>query len=465
MSRKSILMIRPWIEDFSAFDHFAQPLGFLVIARRLMQAGFDVHYLDCLRSTLPITGTPDTDKRLLHPFRAVRIGKPDPFSGIPRHYRRFGLSDEAIRDRLNEMERPDAVLVTTGMTYWYGPLIALMDMLTERFGPLPIALGGIHATIAPDHLTRLLPQARIFPGEADEIFFRWVREHAGGEFRADVTEITPAWELAGPIGYAPIMTSRGCMHRCDYCVASAMSHARQVRRVEVISREIDHLIRVHGFRHFALYDDDLGCGTREGLEHFKQFLRMLCERAEHMTWHTPNALGIASVTEEIACLMRTAGFEQPRLSLHHLDRRLGPRGLDDSALQAYSRAAEHLIRAGYEAAALSCYVIAGLPDQRLEWLDRACMQLLSIGIRPYLAQFSPIPGTPLGDVRLGQLGYRSDADMLLTNKILSVYRHGGWSGAEYQAFASDLKHRRQNPCSVPAEFEQRDVSDETREIG
>ncbi len=465
MSRKSILMIRPWIEDFSAFDHFAQPLGFFVIARRLMQAGIDVQYLDCLGGTLPITGTPDTNKRLLHPFRAVRIGKPDPFSGIPRHYRRFGLPDDSIRDRLSGMDRPDAILVTTGMTYWFAPLLALMDLLTERFDHLPVALGGIHATIAPDHLTRLLPQARIFCGEADETFFRWVREHTDRDPGAVDTEVFPAWELAGPIGYAPIMTSRGCMHRCDYCVASAMSHAWQVRPVEVISREIDYLIRVHGFRHFALYDDDLGCGTREGLDHFEQILRMLCERDERGTWHTPNALGIASVTAEIARLMRTAGFEQPRLSLHHLDRRLGPRGLDDGALRAYSRAAEHLIRAGYEATALSCYVIAGLPGQRLEWLDHACNQLLSIGIRPYLAQFSPIPGTPLGDARLRQLGYRSDADMLLTNKILSVYRHDGWSGAEYQAFASDLKRRRQRDLSVPAEFEQGDVGDETREIG
>ena len=42
------------------------------------------------------------------------------------------------------------------------------------------------------------------------------------------------------------------------------------------------------------------------------------------------------------------------------------------------------------------YLVAGLPGQVFASLVSASRQLLDVGIRPYLAQFSPVPGTPLG---------------------------------------------------------------------
>ena len=91
---------------------------------------------------------------------------------------------------------------------------------------------------------------------------------------------------------------------------------------------------------------------------------------------------------------------------------------------------------------MSTYLIAGLPEQKLSWLKKAIDQLDKVGIKSYLAQFSPIPGTPAGNSRLQQLAEKLQTnDLLLTNKIFSVYEHEGWSGEEYQMLALELKNR------------------------
>lgn len=454
MPHATILLIRPWIEDFSAFDHFAQPLGFLVLAQQLLDIGLHVHYVDCLALASDPNVSPHSTLdapahlRLTH-FESERIEKPAIFHQVPRYYRRFGASPDFIAQQLAACERPIAALITTGMTYWYRPLNDLIGMLDAIHPGIPIGLGGIYTTILPEHARRLFPRTKVFQGCPTSEFWNWLQS-LSGPFREDVSsDPVPAWNLTRSTGYAALATSHGCMHRCDYCVASAMTPRWHPRAISAVQHEVDVLVNHLGYRHIALYDDDLGCGTRAGLDHFRSILELLKTYSPHVHWHTPNALGVSAVTREIAGLMKAAGFEQPRLSLHHLDRHFGQTGLDDPALAAFSAAAEHLVQAGYDAETLSCYIIAGLPGQRLRGLDAACRQLLQMGIKPYLAQYSPIPGTPLGDRRLAQLGYRDDSDLLLTNKILSVYSHDGWSGEEYQAFAAELKQWRQSRRSEP----------------
>jgi len=92
-----------------------------------------------------------------------------------------------------------------------------------------------------------------------------------------------------------------------------------------------------------------------------------------------------------------------------------------------------------------------LPSQNIKWLQSASDQLLDIGIKPYLAQYSPIPGTPLGDIRLRQLKYQDSGELLMTNKILSVYSHPGWSQEEYLSLNASLKHRRDRIQEVHGE--------------
>ncbi len=445
-----IWCIRPWIEDFSAFDHFNQPAGFLAIAGWLLKQGCDVHYIDLLRPESfshnhQESGKPvSTETLKLKKYQNIIIEKPDVFRTIPRYYRRFGIESERLIKRFSGLQKPDTILITTGMTYWYPSVVRLLEILDMMYPDTPKAVGGIWAGIVPEHVRDCLPGVTVFSGQAEKDIFNWISHILTTCISTPDcnNHLTPAWNLVNPLEYAVLSTSRGCFHRCLYCVASRLASTWHAYPLNAIANEIEMLVSYYGIRHVALYDDDLGCVRPDGDNQFLKFLKMLKCLDAPIRWYLPNAIGVASVTDETALLMRESGFEQPRLSLHHLDRHLNKNGLSDNALKMYHKSSKALVNAGYRSTQISTYLVAGLPGQKLEWFETAVDQLLNIGIRPYLAQFSPIPGTHLGDIRLQVLReqFKSD-DMLLTNKILSVYAHDGWSGDEYQKFVSDLKLR------------------------
>lgn len=447
MRPPAIWMIRSWIEDFSAYDHFAQPLGFLRIAERLIRSGYQVYYIDALRSEEDITADPigtGVEEKILTGYRHVPIQKPITFVDVPRIYRRFGDTEQNIMDRLQKLPDPAVVLMTSGMTYWFEGLERMMKAVRCLHPDVPVAIGGIYAGISTDHARDVFPGAAIFQGPADYVFYRWLTRLTG-HFMDDqaVTEhIVPAWHLVPGLRYGVIETSRGCWNRCAYCFASGLNKGWSPVALESVRREIEFLVNTAHVRDIALYDDDLGCQTPQGLEHFTSFLQMLSVMSLPIRWHLPNALGIDSISPTIAGLMKETGIQQPRLSLNHIDRHLDENGLDDTALEAFQTASTCLLEAGYETTALSTYIVTGFPDQKLNWIRKAVEQLIKRNIKPYLAQFSPIPGTPIGDQRLAQLGFPFSRDLLLTNKILSVYRHPGWTADQYRLFVEELKKSR-----------------------
>ena len=52
--RKNILLINPWIYDFSAFDLWSKPIGLLYVASFLRSIGYEVNFIDCMDRSHPI---------------------------------------------------------------------------------------------------------------------------------------------------------------------------------------------------------------------------------------------------------------------------------------------------------------------------------------------------------------------------------------------------------------------------
>jgi hypothetical protein len=58
-TKKSILLVNPWIHDFAAYDFWMKPLGLLYVGAILRAAGCEVRLLDCLNFSSappPFTG-------------------------------------------------------------------------------------------------------------------------------------------------------------------------------------------------------------------------------------------------------------------------------------------------------------------------------------------------------------------------------------------------------------------------
>ncbi|MBN1355314.1 cobalamin-dependent protein [bacterium] len=438
-----IWMIRPWIEDFSAFDHFAQPVGFLRIAAVLSAIGFQVNYLDCLDTS----GPDESSGFRISPggpceYRSNTIAKPEVFKFVPRFYKRYGSTTERFETAVEMLPKPGAVLITTAMTYWYSGVARVIETVRRAAPGAPVIVGGIYATLCPEHMQSVLKPDMGIPGPVDEPFYRRLCDLTGVKFPRKMIDLhpPPCWNHVPGLRYGLISMRTGCSRNCTYCAAGILSGPPRDTPISGLIREIDTILKQPGIRNIALYDDDLGAMDPDRLA---DILRFLAGQYETVSWHLPNAVSAHAITPRIAGLLRRAGFVQPRLSFPHIDRKLGPEGLNDATVNQLSSAAGHLIRAGYAPDTLSAYIPAGLPGQRLSWLERAGGQMLRCGIKPFLAQYSPVPGTAIGSKRLSDLEFDpSHPEPLLTNKILSVYRHPGWTFKQYYDLANHWRSTR-----------------------
>ena len=146
-----ILLVNPWITDFAAYDFWIKPQGLLYTGAFLRERGHDLRLIDCLDRFQPGAGTDpichhgrfNTGK-----FHREPIAKPAPLATVPRRFARYGIPRDRFVQLLLDGPRPDVVLVTSVMTYWYQGVIEAITLIREHIPGVPVVLGGIYATLS-----------------------------------------------------------------------------------------------------------------------------------------------------------------------------------------------------------------------------------------------------------------------------------------------------------------------------
>jgi hypothetical protein len=120
----TVLLVNPWIHDFSAYDLWMKPLGLLYIGAYLEKDGYDIKLVDCLDRHHPALDSKSARNRSFGcgylPYQF--IPKPAIYKDIPRRYKRYGIPPEAFKDTLSKLAQntqPALIVVTSMMTYWY----------------------------------------------------------------------------------------------------------------------------------------------------------------------------------------------------------------------------------------------------------------------------------------------------------------------------------------------------------
>ena len=175
-----------------------KPLGLLYLGSILRSSGYEVRLLDCLN----FTSLPEKYKAELKPpkrrdfgrghFHREIIPKPEALRDVPRHYRRYGIPPEVTRKLLAPLPRPDLILVTSSMTYWYTGVVETIQFLRENIPGVPILLGGTYATLCPDHAAKHSGADRVLPGPWDGEKRRILSEYLGKPAR-QTDENFPSW--------------------------------------------------------------------------------------------------------------------------------------------------------------------------------------------------------------------------------------------------------------------------------
>jgi radical SAM superfamily enzyme YgiQ (UPF0313 family) len=429
--KRNFLLISPWIHDFAAYDFWARPLGLLYIAavlERMFPCRVDL--VDCLDRAHPAIAPGRSRPDGRGPFPKETIPKPSVLRDIPRRFSRYGIPLAIFREALGRVPVPDIVFVTGAMTYWYPGIQEAVGLVRERFGRVPVVLGGAYATLMPGHARRHSGADIVVEGQGENKILPLVREllgdgpAEGAEYPTLDAMPRPAFGLLRDRTCLPLLTSRGCPYRCTFCAGRLLFDGFEQRApVSVVAEIADGAGRL-GARHFAFYDDALFL-NKAG--HLTPILEAVADSGPRVSFHAPNGVHVREIDPGFARLLRRAGVRSLFLSQESVDEDLLGERAPKVVPEDLERALSALEGAGYLRRDIGVYLIAGLPGQGAEAVREAVNRVLGLGAVPRLAHYSPIPGTPDWERLVSRGALAADADPLLHNKTVGPWLWGSLS--------------------------------------
>ncbi len=305
--------------------------------------------------------------------------KPAVFGDLARKFRRFGRARDEFRAFLRE-RRYEAVLIQTGMTYWYLGLKEVIEDVRTFLPHALIVLGGVYATLCPGH-ARTLEADLVIEGDDLDPLWKFIPEPLAGVPYHDASR--------GDV--AAMRLTDGCPFRCSYCSVPLKTPQFACRETEECLEEARTLVRA-GVRHVAFYDDALLFKPEEALA---PFLQGVIREQLPLSFHTPNALNVRLMTPEIAGLMVRAGVRSFFLGFESGDAAWLQNTGGKASVDEFSKVVSVLRDAG--ATSITAYIIIGHPDDDSQRVEDAMRIAHQHGVRILLSEFSPIPGTADGE--------------------------------------------------------------------
>ncbi len=417
-----ILCVNPWIHDFAAFDFWAKPLGLLSLAAILREQNINLSYIDCLDRFHP----QDPKKAKVFwdgrgPYRKTEIPLLPGLENIGKRFSRYGIEPSWFKDDLKQIEKPDLIFVTSMMTYWASGVKETIEIIKNIYPNVPLVLGGVYASLCHDHAKKSTKADLVIKGPGENQLSRLIKEFIGldlddSKIAGDLDSLPyPAFDLQRKLTYVPILTSRGCPFACEYCASSYLEPELRRRSSENVFKEIEYWHTKCGIRNFAFYDDALLVNTKKYA--FPLFEKII-ESNMDLYFHTPNAVHINAITAKAADLMYRAGFKNIRLGLETAD--FGEKRSHDIKVNKseFFKAVENLKSAGFTKKQLGAYLLCGLPGQNLDEVEYAMRLVITSGILPVLAYYTPIPHTPMWEDAVNKAKFDIVKHPVFTNNTL-----------------------------------------------
>ncbi len=419
VKRPTVFLVNPWVHDFAAYDLWARPLGLLLLGTRLRRLGVEPILIDCMdskHSGLPHRkAKPDGRGR----FPKSPIEKPECIKFVPRTFSRYGVSKEILENHLSLLSRPDAIFVTSLMTYWYTGVKETITLFKRLFQGVPIVLGGVYATLMPQHARQSCEPDILWTGPAENGLREILADILGlslpGADDYRKPEFSPCLDLMSHVTFLPLLTSRGCPMRCSYCASGKLFPKFVARPVQDAIASIEAAVNMYGIRDVVVYDDAFlyNAETRA-----IPILLKSAERFPGLRWHAPNGLHVRYITRDVAFAMKQASFETIRLGLESSADSFHKQTGSKTARAEFVEAMANLRDAGFTEKDIAAYLLVGIPGQTRGQIEDDVDFVLSCGATPKLAEYSPIPGTAMWASAIKQKRYDIEREPLYHNCTL-----------------------------------------------
>ncbi|HBD08704.1 MAG TPA: B12-binding domain-containing radical SAM protein, partial [Syntrophobacteraceae bacterium] len=310
---------------------------------------------------------------------------------------RYGIHPDSLQNQIRSLPKPDLIWLTSVMTHWYPGVQQTIAEIRSLLPEAPIWLGGIYVRLCPLHARQHSGADRIVTAPLAELP-TMVKAATGfqlqnpDQWQRYQAHPIPALDVIPSFQYAPILTSLGCPYRCPYCASRTLAPEREQRSAASIYREIAHWHQNYGIMDFAFYDDAL-------LLNAEATLRPVLERFRHerlgVRFHTPNALHIRALTPEWCALLKEGGFTTLRLGLETTQSDHQREWGSKVETTMFLNAMANLKAAGFDSTQIGVYLLCGLPGQSPAEVEESIGVVREAGAQAHLAEYSPLPGTPM----------------------------------------------------------------------
>jgi radical SAM superfamily enzyme YgiQ (UPF0313 family) len=261
---------------------------------------------------------------------------------------------------------------------------------------VPVVMGGFHATLCPEEVTRY--SESIVIGEAETLLPELIDDYRHGRprkvyraaGRARLGAVQPDRSIFRGKRYLPIglvESARGCRFKCDFCAVQSFFDATQTQHP--VDRVVEEVRRVRRPGRMIFFIDD---NITSNLKAAKELMRALIPL--EVRWVSQSSINVA-FDEEALDLMRRSGCQGLLVGFESLD----PDSLAEmnksfnlmrgGAARALENFRRHDIR-------IYGTFIFGYDSDTAETFDRTVKFAREQGL--YIAAFNhitPFPGTPL----------------------------------------------------------------------
>ena len=381
-----IILVNPPIYDFAAYDFWLKPYGLLTVGGFLQNKAYlsFFDYLDRLHPAMPVDKKLRSDQWGRGEFYSEPLPKPPALAAIPRRYHRFGMPRNIFQQWLAKESPFDFALIQTTMTYWYPGVKEVIEDIRQVCPQTKIVLGGVYATICPQHAHSLDADLVIKGSDLDPL---WQFLNISPS-----PDQLPLWQGYPKLETGVLKLTDGCPFKCSYCSVPQTYKTFSTRPQPRVIAEFE-LLRSRNVRNIAFYDDALLFDAEHILV---PFLRHVMETKSEMNFHTPNALHARYITHELARLMVETGFKTFYLGFESSQAEWHKQTGGKVCADEFTEATKNLLDAGADSQNITAYIIAGHPNSAVADVESSMKFANELGVRIMLAEFSPIPNTPDG---------------------------------------------------------------------
>lgn len=385
-----VLLINPYTPKFVSYKDKSIPAGLLYIASTLQQAEHEVRLID-------INNGFDIDYLLT-----------------------------VMKDF-----RPDTVGIGVLFSGRFKPALHISRIVKQHNPAVSVVLGGIHPTIFPEEILKEYSYIDyIILGEGETTFLDLVNGkslknidglayRSGGKviinpktkFVDDLDILPfPAYDILGlesyyfdtsnwhnpkklPINISiPIISSRGCPNRCNFC-SMYMVHGRKFRfrSPENVVDEVEMLYKKYNHRYFSFMDDNLTFSKKRTLEICNEII----DRGLNIQFDTPNGVSIKTLDKEVMDVLTEAGLVRlcvaPESGSEFIRNKVIHKSLSNKEIYDFFDMVKD-----YKDLLIKAFFVIGFPEETKETLNETHEMIKNINVHQLsIFNIVPFPGTVL----------------------------------------------------------------------